>query len=72
MTDTTHMTDAGGTDESRISEARARGVAKMNEVYGWELPADVPGDFFAGHRRPPLCRHLDATRDCRYVIDDYS
>jgi 4-carboxymuconolactone decarboxylase len=32
MTDTTHMTDAGGTDESRISEARARGVAKMNEV----------------------------------------
>ena len=47
MTDTTHMTDAGGTDESRISEARARGVAKMNEVYGWDLPADVPGDFFA-------------------------
>ncbi|MFF1945953.1 carboxymuconolactone decarboxylase family protein [Rhodococcus qingshengii] len=47
MTDTTHMTDAGETDESRISEARARGVAKMNEVYGWELPADVPGDFFA-------------------------
>lgn len=38
------MTDHDG---SAISEARARGVAKMNEVYGWELPTNVPGDFFA-------------------------
>ncbi|MDI9915551.1 carboxymuconolactone decarboxylase family protein [Rhodococcus sp. IEGM 1379] len=38
------MTDHDG---SAISEARARGVTKMNEVYGWELPANVPGEFFA-------------------------
>ncbi|MFD4182931.1 carboxymuconolactone decarboxylase family protein [Rhodococcus sp. NPDC058514] len=28
-------------------ERRARGVAMMNQVYGWEMPSDVPGDFFA-------------------------
>ncbi|WP_092800380.1 carboxymuconolactone decarboxylase family protein [Rhodococcus globerulus] len=38
------MTDLNG---HSISEARTRGVSKMNEVYGWELPADVPGEFFA-------------------------
>lgn len=38
------MTDQNG---NPISETRARGVSKMNEVYGWELPADVPGEFFA-------------------------
>ena len=37
------MTDNG----SPISDARKRGVAMMNQVYGWEMPADVPGDFFA-------------------------
>jgi 4-carboxymuconolactone decarboxylase len=32
---------------SEQGDRRAAGVAKMNEVYGWEMPADVPGDFFA-------------------------
>lgn len=27
-------------------EVRRKGLAKMNEVYGWEMP-DMPGDFFA-------------------------
>ena len=27
-------------------ELRKKGLAKMNEVYGWEMP-DVPGEFFA-------------------------
>ncbi|MFC9789905.1 carboxymuconolactone decarboxylase family protein [Rhodococcus sp. NPDC127528] len=35
------------TDRNEPTEARSRGVAMMNEVYGWEMPADVPGDFFA-------------------------
>jgi 4-carboxymuconolactone decarboxylase len=29
-----------------FDEVRARGLAKMNEVYGWES-GDHPGDFFA-------------------------
>jgi 4-carboxymuconolactone decarboxylase len=32
---------------SEQGDRRAAGVAKMNEVYGWEMPANVPGDFFA-------------------------
>lgn len=27
-------------------ELRQKGLAKMNEVYGWEMP-DMPGDYFA-------------------------
>ncbi|QBJ97718.1 carboxymuconolactone decarboxylase family protein [Rhodococcus sp. ABRD24] len=34
-------------NDSAASERRARGVQMMNQVYGWEMPADVPGDFFA-------------------------
>nr|WP_305095156.1 carboxymuconolactone decarboxylase family protein [Prescottella sp. R16] len=30
-----------------MTPERERGVAMMNQVYGWEMPADVPGDFFA-------------------------
>ena len=29
-----------------MDELRRTGLAKMNEVYGWEMP-DMPGDFFA-------------------------
>jgi len=29
-----------------MDELRKKGLAKMNEVYGWEMP-DMPGDFFA-------------------------
>lgn len=29
-----------------MDERRRRGLAKMNEVYGWDMP-DLPGDFFA-------------------------
>ena len=29
-----------------MDELRAKGLAKMNEVYGWEMP-DSPGDYFA-------------------------
>ncbi len=29
-----------------MDELRRRGLAKMNEVYGWEMP-DLPGDYFA-------------------------
>jgi len=29
-----------------MDERRRRGLAKMNEVYGWEMP-DLPGDYFA-------------------------
>lgn len=29
-----------------MDELRRKGLAKMNEVYGWEMP-DLPGDFFA-------------------------
>ena len=28
-------------------DRRQLGIDTMNEVYGWQLPADVPGDFFA-------------------------
>lgn len=38
------MTDQNGSDPT---EARKRGVAMMNQVYGWEMPSNVPGDFFA-------------------------
>ncbi|MBE7160525.1 MAG: carboxymuconolactone decarboxylase family protein [Williamsia herbipolensis] len=34
------------------SEQRARGLAKMSEVYGWDM-SDGPGDFFAH-----TCDHL--------------
>jgi len=29
-----------------MDEVRRKGLAKMNEVYAWEMP-DMPGDFFA-------------------------
>ncbi|BBY56454.1 carboxymuconolactone decarboxylase family protein [Mycobacterium koreense] len=29
-----------------MDELRRTGLAKMNEVYGWEMP-DMPGDYFA-------------------------
>ena len=29
-----------------MDELRRVGLAKMNEVYGWDMP-DMPGDFFA-------------------------
>lgn len=29
-----------------MDELRAKGLAKMNEVYSWEMP-DMPGDYFA-------------------------
>lgn len=29
-----------------MDEKRRRGLEKMKEVYGWELP-DLPGDYFA-------------------------
>lgn len=29
-----------------MDERRRKGLAKMNEVYGWEMP-DLPGDYFA-------------------------
>lgn len=29
-----------------MDELRSKGLAKMKEVYGWEMP-DLPGDFFA-------------------------
>jgi len=29
-----------------MDEMRRKGLAKMNEVYAWEMP-DVPGEFFA-------------------------
>ena len=32
--------------DSGNDEVRRKGLAKMNEVYGWEMP-DMPGDFFA-------------------------
>ena len=59
-------------NDEGVSERRARGVAKMNEVYGWEMPANVPGEFFgvtADHlfadiwNRPGL-----STRDRRLLI----
>ena len=33
------------TDLPEMSEARAKGLEKMTEVYGWEV-SDGPGDFF--------------------------
>ena len=29
-----------------MDETRAKGLAKMKEVYGWDMP-DLPGDYFA-------------------------
>jgi 4-carboxymuconolactone decarboxylase len=29
-----------------MDELRRQGLAKMNEVYGWDMP-DLPGDYFA-------------------------
>jgi 4-carboxymuconolactone decarboxylase len=29
-----------------MDELRRKGLAKMNEVYAWEMP-DMPGEFFA-------------------------
>jgi len=29
-----------------MDEVRRKGLAKMNEVYGWDMP-DLPGDYFA-------------------------
>ena len=29
-----------------MDDLRKKGLAKMNEVYGWEMP-DMPGDYFA-------------------------
>lgn len=39
-------TEPSPTDAGR-SDRYARGVAKMQEVYGWDEVGDVPGDFFA-------------------------
>lgn len=39
------MTETSQERESP-QERRQRGLAKMNEVYGWQM-RDVPGDFFA-------------------------
>ncbi|MDP3889938.1 carboxymuconolactone decarboxylase family protein [Nocardioides sp.] len=36
---------AGGPGAETPQERRARGLAKMQEVYGWDF-ADGPGDFF--------------------------
>ena len=38
------MDDPSGDDSPRAR--RERGLAKMNEVYGWQM-TDQPGDFFA-------------------------
>ncbi len=38
--------DDAGMDGVAKDEVRRKGLAKMNEVYGWEMP-DMPGDFFA-------------------------
>lgn len=38
--------DDAGMDGAAKDEVRRKGLAKMNEVYGWEMP-DMPGDFFA-------------------------
>ncbi len=32
---------------SEQPDLRQRGLDTMNEVYGWQLPSDVPGDFFS-------------------------
>ncbi len=32
--------------EVGMDPVRRKGLAKMNEVYGWEMP-DMPGDYFA-------------------------
>lgn len=32
--------------ESAKDELRRKGLAKMKEVYGWDMP-DLPGDYFA-------------------------
>ena len=38
-----------------MDELRKKGLEKMNEVYGWEMP-DMTGDVLRADRRPPL-RH---------------
>ena len=47
-----------------MDELRRKGLEKMNEVYGWEMP-DMPGDVLRADRRPPLRHHLDAGPGCR-------
>ena len=44
-----------------MDELRRKGLEKMNEVYGWEMP-DMPGDVLRAHRRSPLRHHLDPAR----------
>ncbi len=39
-------TDASGTEPTEPTAQRRKGLAKMAEVYGWEM-ADGPGDYFA-------------------------
>ena len=54
-----------------MDELRRKGLEKMNEVYGWEMP-DMPRRLLRAHRRPPLRHHLDAARsvDARQADDD--
>lgn len=35
------------TDDDGVEQRRRRGLDMMKEVYGWDMPADLPGDFFA-------------------------
>ena len=44
-----------------MDELRKKGLAKMNEVYGWEMP-DMPGRILRADRRPPLRHHLEPAR----------
>ena len=41
-----------------MDELRRKGLEKMNEVYGWEMP-DMPGDVLRADSRPPLRHYLD-------------
>ena len=54
-----------------MDELRRKGLEKMNEVYGWEMP-DMPGDVLRADRRPPLRHHLDpaGSVDARQADDD--
>ena len=52
-------TDAGATRTS----PRARGIAKMEEVYGFSVdPDEIAGTVRGLHRRPPLRSGVDPAR----------
>ena len=55
---------ASTTKELAMDELRKKGLAKMNEVYGWEMP-DMPGDYFALTVDHLFGTHLDQARACR-------